>query len=343
MRPELRAALRAAGASDDDIDRATAEGWLPLLALDRVLMPGAPAYDTMSLARVSGVDADLLERLWRALGFPNVPGDARVFTEDDANAARRLFGRADTDELEQANVIQLVQVVSGAMARIASVEAGSIADVIQRLAASGLSQEQIADVLIRPERWEDLRALIDYEHRVQLRAALWRRLVLDAVPDAVVGVAFADLAGYTKATAHLDPDEITALVARWEDLAYDTVTAHGGRIVKTIGDEVMFVGLAPGVVDAVLSLRDAADADPDLLSVRAGVAAGPVVARNGDYYGPVVNLASRLTEIAAPGEVLAPVILRDQVADPTIVWVPHGVRRIRSIGEIETFALERPG
>jgi len=343
MRPELRAALRAAGASDDDIDRAAAEGWLPLLALDRVLMPGAPTYDTMSLARVSGIDTGLLERLWRALGFPNVPADARVFTEDDAVAARRLFGRADSDELEQANVIQLVQVVSGAMARIASVEAGSIADVIQRLAATGLSQERIAGVLIRPERWEDLRALIDYEHRVQLRAALWRRLVLDAVPDAVVGVAFADLAGYTKATAHLDHDEITALVSRWEDLAYDTVTAHGGRVVKTIGDEVMFVGLAPGVVDAALALRDAADADADLLPVRAGVAAGPVVARNGDYYGPVVNLASRLTEIATPGEVLAPAILRDQVADPRIVWVPHGVRRVRSIGEIETFALERPG
>jgi adenylate cyclase len=343
MRPELRAALRDAGASDDDIDRAAAEGWLPLLALDRVLIPGAPTYDTVSLSRVSGIDTDLLQRLWRALGFPNVSPDALVFTDEDAAAARRLFGRADADELEQTELIQLVQVVSGAMARIASVEAGSIAGVIQRLVASGLSREQIADVLIQPDRWEDLRLLIDYEHRVQLRAALWRRLVLDATPDAIVGVAFADLAGYTKATAHLDPDDITALVARWEDVAYDTVTAHGARIVKTIGDEVMFVGLVPGVVDAVLSLRDAADADPELMPVRAGVAAGPVVARNGDYYGPVVNLASRLTEIARPGEVLAPAALRRQVGDQQVVWVPHGTRRLRSIGDVETFVLERPG
>ncbi|MEI4908316.1 adenylate/guanylate cyclase domain-containing protein, partial [Klebsiella pneumoniae] len=77
------------------------------------------------------------------------------------------------------------------------------------------------------------------------------------------------------------------------------------RVVKTIGDEVMFIGLPNQVVDAALALRDAAAQSPDLLPVRAGVAAGPVVAHNGDFYGPVVNLASRLTDLAPRGLVLA--------------------------------------
>ena len=121
MRAELRAFLHDAGAPDDDIDRAEAEGWLPLLTLDRALLPGPAEYDLASLARVSGIDEDVLRRLWRALGFPDLPADARVFTERDLRAAMRLFGRAELDSLQVDRLIQQVQTVSGSMARIAAV------------------------------------------------------------------------------------------------------------------------------------------------------------------------------------------------------------------------------
>src|SRR6476619_7256610 len=90
MDVELRAFLRDAGAPDEDIARAESEGWLPLLALDRILTPGRPQYDLEEFARASGFDEPLLQRLWRALGFPDVPPDARVFTDRDLEAARRL-------------------------------------------------------------------------------------------------------------------------------------------------------------------------------------------------------------------------------------------------------------
>jgi adenylate cyclase len=343
MDGDLRAFLRESGAAPEDVARAEAEGWLPLLVLDRILMPGRPHYDPVSLARASGLDAELLERLWRALGFPAVPPDARVFTERDLNAARRLVQRMAADALDRETLVQQVQVVSAAMARIATVEADAILQILDRLRADGLDQEAIALQLVSAVRWEDLAALIDYEHRLQLRAAIWVRGAMAASPDLAIGVGFADLSGYTYATAQLEAAGISALVARWEECAYDTVIGHGGRVVKTIGDEVLFVGLPAQVADVALALRDRAAADPALLPVRAGIAAGPVVVRAGDVYGPVVNLASRLTEIAPMGKVLAPGELRRTLDDERFAWSPEGTRHLRGIGEVATFSIERRG
>jgi adenylate cyclase len=267
-----------------------------------------------------------------------------VFTERDLRAATQLLGRAELDSLQVDRLIQQVQTVSGSMARIAAVEADAVADVIQRMRESGMPPDEVALALVDSVRWDDLAELIDYEHRVQLRAAIWRRLTLDAAPDTAIGVGFADLAGYTNTTRHLEPHEIAALVTRWEDVAFDVVTAHGARVVKTIGDEVMFVGLPDEVVAAALALCKAAATDPALLSVRGAVAAGPVVSYNGDFYGPVVNLASRLTDLAKADEILAAGELRPLLADDTrYQWVSHGVHRLRGIGAVETFALKVAG
>jgi len=75
-------------------------------------------------------------------------------------------------------------------------------------------------------------------------------------------------------------------------------------------------------------------------SVRTGLAAGMVVARDGDFYGPVVNLASRLTEVVPPGEIYASEALHDQLAaDPSFDWTAIGPLELRSIGPAQVFAL----
>ena len=229
------------------------------------------------------------------------------------------------------------------MARVASVEADAIGDVMNRLFQEGHPVDEVAEVLADALRWDDLAELIDYEHRLQLRAAIWRRTTLEALPETSLGVGFADLAGYTKATEHLGPDEIAPLIARWEERAYDTVTQCGAHVVKTIGDEVMFVGLPASVVDAAIALRDIVVDDPLLLPVRAAVAAGPILRRHGDVYGPVVNLASRLSEIAPPGKVIAAAELREELAGAALCWEPLGSRRLRSIGTVEIFAVDKSG
>jgi len=109
--------------------------------------------------------------------------------------------------------------------------------------------------------------------------------------------------------------------------------------VKTIGDEVMFAGLSLQVARTAIALRDAALAH-DLPAVRTGIAAGMVVARDGDFYGPVVNLASRLSEIASGGLIYASDALHDELAGTaSFVWAELGTRHLRSIGPVTVFCL----
>jgi adenylate cyclase len=110
-------------------------------------------------------------------------------------------------------------------------------------------------------------------------------------------------------------------------------------VVKTIGDEVMFAGLAPQVARTAIALRDAAGPH-GLPAVRSGIAAGMVVARDGDFYGPVVNLASRLTEIAPGGVIYASDAVHAELeAEPSFVWGPAETHNLRSIGSVEVFSL----
>jgi adenylate cyclase len=182
-------------------------------------------------------------------------------------------------------------------------------------------------------------SLLVYVTQLQLRGAMWRRLSRDAVPDLAVAIGFSDLAGYTVLSAELDAADLSAFVGRWEEVAYDTVAQHGSRVIKTIGDEVMFAGLSPQVARTAVALRDAAAA-AGLPPVRAGLAAGMVISRDGDFYGPVVNLASRLTEIAPAGAIYASDALHaDLAGDASYTWELLGTHDLRSIGPVPVFSL----
>jgi adenylate cyclase len=113
--------------------------------------------------------------------------------------------------------------------------------------------------------------------------------------------------------------------------------------VKTIGDEVMFVANdAETAVRVAIDLTAVTASDTLLPGARAGVACGPVLAREGDYYGPVVNLAHRLVEIARPGTVIVPGDLRDAIADRSgLEFSRLRPRRLRDIGRVEAWAVRR--
>jgi adenylate cyclase len=345
MREELRLRLLELGATDDEISRAETGGWLPLLAFDCMVMPGQKRYDLTSLAAAAGIDEELARRLWRAVGFPDVPAGVEAFTDRDVDAARLAFLQAPESDIEQGTLLQQVRVISGALARVASVEATGFSELLEDLHSRYSSEDDVALGVFSDPRLAAVGALIDYLHRLQLRAAVWRRMVLVAEPDVAIAVGFADLSGYTQLSAGLDAPSLSDLVGRWEAVAYDTIAANGARVVKTIGDEVMYVGLTNETVAASLALRDAAAA-AGLPPLRIGVASGPVISRDGDYFGPVVNLASRLTEIAVPGEVLVPAALRDELRPDSgcdVHFVARGTQQLRSIGSVEVFAVERSG
>src|SRR3954452_7429721 len=332
VRPDLRQFLLDSCALEADVERAQTQGWLPLLALGRLGSPRVPTHDLAAVAELAGADEEEMRRLWRAVGFPDVPDGLTSFTDDDVAAARLALHGTFASQTDLETVLRQVRVISAAMARVAAVIAEAYGDEIRDLRTQGLDDETVAWTMVESFAGDELAALLVYSTQLQLRAALWRRLSLDAVPDLSVAVGFADLAGYTMLSAELDAEDLREFVDRWEELAYDTVAQHGGRVVKTIGDEVMFVGLPAPVARIADALRDAAEA-AGLPPVRAGIAAGMVIARDGDVYGPVVNLASRLTEIAPGGAIYASDALHaDLDGDASYAWEALGLHDLRSIG-----------
>jgi adenylate cyclase len=349
MNRKLRSFLRRRGASQEEIARAERDGRLLLLAFDYQLMPGRPRYTFADACARAGFDVKIARRLWRGLGFPEPPANERLFRDDDVEAIITLRHQIEStivpvgDDYE--NLVQIVRVVAGSLAKIAEVESDALAGAVRARRQAGVPDDEIATEVTQSLDWSRLSRLIDYALRLQLRASTRRKLTA-ADPETVgaedLAVGFVDLVGYTALSQELDPEHLAALVTRFEELAYDTVAEHGGRVVKTIGDEVMFVaGDISSAARIALRLTERSAVDELLPDARSGLAAGSVLAQEGDYYGPVVNLASRLVELARPGTVLASADVRDALADdPTFVWHRLRSRRIRDIGRVEVWALE---
>ena len=121
-----------------------------------------------------------------------------------------------------------------------------------------------------------------------------------------LAVGFVDIVGYTSRSKQLDEAELVGWLEHFEDATTGLVVDHGGRIIKTIGDEVLFVADRAGDAAevALLLTERGADEDDEFPAVRAGIAYGDVVSRLGDVFGPTVNIAARLTSVARPGSVL---------------------------------------
>ena len=305
---------------------------------------GSSCSKKRMLAAESGYDEEFTRRLWRAVGFPDVPAGVALFTDRDVEAARLLRSHATMRGIDDALLLQQVRVISSSLARVAAVEADAFAAFVDSMREAGATDDDVALAVFSDTRFANVAVLIDYVHRLQLRAAIWRRLAFEASPDLQIGVGFADISGYTRLAGGLDSGELSRLLSAWESVAFDTTAAHGTRIVKTIGDEVMFVGLPSETVRSAIALRAAAKA-AELPPLRIGVAAGLVIPRDGDYYGPVVNLASRLTDIAEPDEVLVPADLVGELeaegahAMSGLEVAALGSRQLRGIGAVEVFSV----
>ena len=160
----------------------------------------------------------------------------------------------------------------------------------------------------------------------------------------MIAVGFCDMTGFTRLGQELEDRELAATVDRFEAEAYDVVASGGGRVVKVIGDEVMFVADRPETA-AEMSLRLAERFSDDEVvpAVRVGLAYGPALSREGDFLGSTVNLASRIAAYALPGTVLISDDLNEQVADePEFFTKPlRPSTRLKGIGRVRLWVLRR--
>jgi adenylate cyclase len=242
------------------------------------------------------------QRLWRALGFADMPDDEVVFTDADVAALGRLSALIDTGFIDVETEASIARAMGQALSRLADWQSDLF---VALLAERGT--EEVSEVLRIAELLLPLmRELQDYVWRRHLAANTGR--LFTAQPGAVdrreLAVGFADLVGYTSRSRGMGGRELGAMVEDFEGLAADLIARHHGRVVKTVGDGVLFTAEEPGdAVEIALRLPVEWRAD-DRPPLRVGMAFGAVLTRLGDVYSSVVNLASRLTAIARPDAVL---------------------------------------
>jgi adenylate cyclase len=198
--------------------------------------------------------------------------------------------------------------------------------------ALGLRYAQAAEHLVPL-----LNPLLAYVLSVHLREQVKSDVVLqtELTTGRVAGarpitVCFADLVGFTKLGERVPPDELSAAGRRLTALAVEAARPPV-RLVKMIGDAAMLVSPEPEpLLHAALELVDAAEASPDVTPLRVGVATGDAIVHCGDWLGAPVNLASRVTDAARPGSVLATSAVRKS-AEAGFAWSYAGRRRFKGV------------
>jgi adenylate cyclase len=323
------------GATMAQLVAAARERTLTALAADMKVRPG-PRFSARELAARRGLTVEQVLALSLAAGLPPLDADDPVYTESDAvifstfGTASALFGEAATR--------RFVRVVGSSLARIAE---GAVSlfqvNVEGPLRASGGTDLDLAEENVRAiESLGQVREMLQVLFmRHMERAISWLRLSRPrrSVDTVQLAVGFVDLVGFTPLAHRLSPSELALVIERFEETAYDVATARDGRVVKLIGDEVMFVtSEASAACDIALTLFERFADDP-AVTPRGGLAFGDLLLRGGDYYGPVVNLAARVAEIAVPNELLATTELAESVGAAPFRLEPAGRRLLKGLDE----------
>ena len=278
----------------------------------------APIYTVQTAADELGLSAEDVAHAWALLGLTVAGPDVPVLSQADVDALSTWVALKAV--VGEDGAFGLLRVLGAAMARLAEAESTMI-----RAGTPDIQMTHTHDELATAQAYRAVAefvprigALIDIVHRHHLTSARthFEGVIRDTSASVVCGIGFADLSSFTALTQALTPAQLSELLNEFGATVADVVHADGGRVVKFIGDAVMWVCSSPErLAKAAVDLVDHPRAREEGLQVRAGLAYGTVLAINGDYFGIPVNLAARLVAAAAPGQVLVASELRDELPD----------------------------
>lgn len=293
--------------------------------LDRALLGEPVTLTRLDVVALSGVPLDRAHAVWSALGFPALADDEVAFTAADVRALQTAVAMQASGVIDPDTLLVLARAMGQGLARLAEAQV----DIFRAL-TDGMTVEQAIEATLASAvaTLPQLEELVLFVWRRQFAAATARSFASarkDGQP--VLAVGFLDLVDFTGSTRRWSTTELERTLERFERDTSLRVAAVGGRVIKTLGDAVLYAtdDLA-NAVEVALATVEAHEVDDDLPAARAGVALGPVLVRLGDVYGQPVNLASRLTDEARPGTVLVDDTAATALAtDPA--YVVKGLRR----------------
>jgi class 3 adenylate cyclase len=342
-RADLIKYLGELGFTVEEMAEAEQRGRLFGLSGDVLQWSGRPIHTLATAGEQLDLSAEDVARIWGLLGLTVAGPDIPVLSQADVDALGTWVSLKTV--VGEEGAFGLLRVLGAAMARLAEAESTMI-----RAGTPDIQMTHTHDELATAQAYRAVAefvprigALIDVVHRHHLASARthFEGVIRDTTASVVCGIGFADLSGFTALTRALTPAQLSALLNEFAGAVSDVVHADGGRVVKFIGDEVMWVsGSAERLAQAAVDLVDHPKAREEGLQVRAGLAHGTVLAINGDYFGNPVNLAARLVAVAQPRQILADAELHAQLPDWPVV--AHGPLTLKGFdAPVPAFELHR--
>lgn len=340
-----------------DADAVPVDDATPAEVIARGLLAGEGRNTRLEVAERAGVDLDEARRLWRALGFPEVDDEQRVFTSADVAALTDAAGLIAADIVDADGLVELGRPLGNLMSRLAAAQTSFISEVLGARITLGNNPEdpQLADQLAAQAlaTAETLLPILErttlYTWRRHLAAEVGRALFPsgtgpDLQPESrAAAVGFIDITGYTRLSRNVDLTQLAELLDRFELTVLDCVVAHGGRVIKNLGDEILFVIDDPvAAAEATLELLEVFTGDGTFPQVHAGLAFGPVLERGGDVFGPTVNIAARLAGLARKGTIRVDQAMAAELGDADQFKLSvRAPRSVRGYLQLPSYRLRR--
>jgi adenylate cyclase len=315
--------------------------------LEAAILGAAPELTSDDVARASGFSVEDTRRFWRALGFADA-GTTPAFTAADVKALSLIGGIVEDGPLDEETVLRMTRAVGHTIARLADWEVATLVGRVEQLESGDeATGSRIGSALrLIQETGPAFEELLIYSWRRHLAAAVARAEALGANDEdqqtAEVTIGFADLVGFSAYSNQHTQDEIGETVEVFENRCSDAIAQRGGRVIKTLGDSVLFVCEDPSLAyDVSADIVSEIGGDTGLPDVRVGLATGPVVLRLGDVFGPAVNLAARMTSVARRNRVIVDHRTAELLPADEFVIRPLPARPVRGFGDVEPVAVRR--
>ncbi|MDF1602981.1 adenylate/guanylate cyclase domain-containing protein [Nocardioides sp. YIM 152315] len=314
--------------------------------LEKAILGQAPSFNAQEIATRTGVTLEEARRLWRALGFPE-HGLETAFTDADAEALSTMLAIVRSGTVDFDLALNLTRAVGQTMARLADWEVSTLVTRVEELTDDPESDGRSVSAL---RLIQDLSApfeeLLVYVWRRHLAAAVARVEALRANEEDLntvqLTVGFADIVSFTALSNRLTEERIGDLVELFESRCADVVAAQRGRVIKSIGDSVLFVSDDPvRAYDIAEGIINVVGRDSRMPDVRLGLASGSVVMRLGDVFGPPVNLAARLTAVARRNRIIIDAATAALLPPDEFETRPLPARPVRGFGIVEPVAVRR--
>ncbi|MFT4288486.1 adenylate/guanylate cyclase domain-containing protein [Nocardioides sp.] len=312
-------------------------------------MPGflpenGPRYTAEEVAERTGVSLDQAKKLWRSLGFAEAGSEA-VYTEADVAALSTVTEIMATGVIDFDLAVNLTRGVGQTMARLSDWETSALLHHVEQLGSPLDNRAFVGAAHEFAEQFnKPFEELLVYAWRRHMIAALARLEASQAEDHGTiqVSVGFADIVSFTALSNTLSEEKIGDLVEIFESRCADVVTLQQGRVIKSLGDSVLFVNDDPiRAYDTAEGIINVIGRDPRMPDVRVGLATGSVVLRLGDVFGPPVNMAARLTAVARRNRIIVDEATAELLPPEQFEARRLPARPVRGFGIVEPVAVRR--